>query len=163
MKIRVESINCELNTMSMVNGPVETDYTIKVNVDSFSPNLSCKIREAIENIGERNEIPVYRDITDIPGIPYLHVGRKNGKSQFLKTLYYNSIHFDIKDVIFNDPATIVLWADGTKTVVKAENETFDPEKGLAMAISKRALGGKYSYYDTFKKYVGRYEKKQRKG
>lgn len=69
----------------------------------------------------------------------------------------------IKDVIFNDPATIVLWADGTKTVVKAENEPFDPEKGLAMAISKRALGGKYDYYDTFKKYVGRYEKKQRKG
>lgn len=28
----------------------------------------------------------------------------------------------IKDVIFNDPATIVYWADGTKTVVKAENE-----------------------------------------
>ena len=71
--------------------------------------------------------------------------------------------FEIKDVIFNDPATIVLWADGTKTVVKAENEPFDPEKGLAMAISKRALGGKYDYYDTFKKYVGRYEKKQKKG
>ena len=71
--------------------------------------------------------------------------------------------FDIKDVIFNDPATIVLWADGTKTVVKAENEPFDPEKGLAMAIAKKALGGKYDYYDTFKKYVGKYEKKQKKG
>lgn len=69
----------------------------------------------------------------------------------------------IKDVIFNNPATIVLWADGTKTVVKAENEEFDPEKGLAMAITKKALGNSYDYYDTFKKYVGRYEKKQKKG
>ena len=69
----------------------------------------------------------------------------------------------IKDVIFNDPATIVLWADGTKTVVKAENEPFDPEKGLAMAIAKKALGNNYDYYDVFKKYVGRYEKKQKKG
>ena len=34
---------------------------------------------------------------------------------------------EIKDVIFNDPATIVLWADGTKTVVKADKEAFDPE------------------------------------
>lgn len=70
---------------------------------------------------------------------------------------------EIKDVIFNNPATIILWSDGTKTVVKAENEPFDPEKGLAMAIAKKALGNDYGYYDVFKKYVGRYEKKQKKG
>lgn len=67
-----------------------------------------------------------------------------------------------KEVIFNDPATIVMWSDGSKTVVKAENEKFDPEKGLAMAISKRMLGNKHNYYEFFKKYVGRYEKKQRR-
>lgn len=78
----------------------------------------------------------------------------------LTTLMKN---FAIDDVIFNDPATIVKWSDGTKTVVKAENEEFDPEKGLAMAICKRVLGNKYDYYDIFKKYVGRYEKKQKKG
>ena len=32
----------------------------------------------------------------------------------------------IENVIFNDPATIVFWDDGTKTVVKAQNEPFDP-------------------------------------
>ena len=48
----------------------------------------------------------------------------------------------IKNVVFNPPATIVFWADNSKTVVKAENETFDPEKGLAMAIAKKALGNK---------------------
>lgn len=68
-----------------------------------------------------------------------------------------------KEVIFNDPATIVIWADGSKTVVKANDEKFDPEKGLAMAISKKVLGNKHDYYDIFKKYVGRYEKKQKKG
>lgn len=48
----------------------------------------------------------------------------------------------IKKVIFNNPATIVIWNDGTKTVVKCcEDDEFDPEKGLAMAISKKALGG----------------------
>lgn len=44
----------------------------------------------------------------------------------------------IKDVIYNDPATIVFWEDGTKTVVKCKNEKFDPEKGLAMAFQKDA-------------------------
>lgn len=61
---------------------------------------------------------------------------------------------EIKRVIFNDPATIVLWDDDTKTVVKAENETFDPEKGLAMAITKKALGNEGNYYNELKKYLG---------
>lgn len=61
---------------------------------------------------------------------------------------------EIKDVIFNDPATIVFWKDGTKTVVKANHgDTFDPEKGLAMAISKKVLGNKYEYYGKFQKLV----------
>lgn len=62
--------------------------------------------------------------------------------------------FSIKDVIFNDPAVIVLWNDGTKTVVKcSENDIFDPEKGMAMAIAKKALGNQGNYYNTFKKYL----------
>ena len=64
---------------------------------------------------------------------------------------------EITNVIFNDPATIVFWNDGTKTVVKAENETFDPEKGLAMAIAKKALGNKGNYYNEFKKWLPKEE------
>ena len=56
---------------------------------------------------------------------------------------------EIKDVIFNNPATIVFWSDGTKTVVKADNEPYDPEKGLAMAIAKKVMGNKREYYHTF--------------
>ena len=55
----------------------------------------------------------------------------------------------IDRVTFNGPATIVFWTDGTKTVVKCmEDEDFDPEKGLAMAICKRLYGGKF--HKTFK-------------
>lgn len=61
---------------------------------------------------------------------------------------------EIKNVIFNDPATIVFWCDGTKTVVKCdEDDYYDPEKGLAMAISKRFLGDKGNYYNEFKKWL----------
>ena len=67
----------------------------------------------------------------------------------------------IKNVVFNPPATIVFWADNSKTVVKAENETFDPEKGLAMAIAKKALGNKGNYYETFKKWLPKTESKEK--
>lgn len=63
----------------------------------------------------------------------------------------------IKKVIFNNPATIVFWADHTKTVVKCNGEEFDPEKGLAMAISKKALGNQGNYFNEIKKWVEPYE------
>lgn len=60
----------------------------------------------------------------------------------------------IQKVIFNDPATIVCWSDGTKTVVKCgDNDAFDPEKGLAMAISKKFFDNMGYYYDVFKKWL----------
>lgn len=60
---------------------------------------------------------------------------------------------EIKNVIFNNPATIVFWSDNTKTVVKCANEEFDPEKGLAMAIAKKFLGNKGNYFNEIKKWT----------
>lgn len=65
----------------------------------------------------------------------------------------------IRNIILNDPAVIIVWEDDTKTVVKAQGEKFDPEKGLAMAISKKALGNKHSYYGVFLKNIPGLKKK----
>lgn len=60
----------------------------------------------------------------------------------------------IKDVIFAPPATIVYWSDGSKTVVKcSENDVFDPEKGLAMAVAKRCGGNNGNYYKEIRNWV----------
>ena len=62
----------------------------------------------------------------------------------------------IKNVIFSGPCTIVQWTDGDKTIVRCENEDFDPEKGLAMAIVKKLFGtneSKTNYNDIFKKWI----------
>ena len=67
----------------------------------------------------------------------------------------------IKKVIFNDPATIVFWNDGTKTVVQARGEAFDPEKGLAMAISRHYLCDichLEEYRGLFEKHLKNYQK-----
>lgn len=59
----------------------------------------------------------------------------------------------IRKVIFNDPATVVLWSDGTKTVVKCgPNDIFDKEKGLAMAIVKKMAGNDSRFHKIFKKW-----------
>lgn len=43
-------------------------------------------------------------------------------------------------VIKNGPATVVVWNDGSKTVVKRTDEDDDPEKGFAMALVKKLYG-----------------------
>lgn len=60
----------------------------------------------------------------------------------------------ITKVIFNYPATIVYWTDGSKTVVKCQDgDIFDKEKGLAMAIAKKTFGNKGNYCNVFKKFI----------
>ena len=55
----------------------------------------------------------------------------------------------IDRVIFNDPATIIYWKDGSKTVVKrSEDDIWDPEKGFCMAIIKK-LYGRTSFIKKF--------------
>lgn len=59
----------------------------------------------------------------------------------------------INKVIFNPPATVVIWGDGTKTVVKAkesgrkksDKDAFSEEYGLAMAIAKRYFGSRSAF------------------
>lgn len=82
------------------------------------------------------------------------------------TSYYDTDIFkssapEIRNVYFNDPLTCVIWKDGTKTFVKnADGDSnYDPEKALAMAISKKALGNKYNYYKDFKKWLPKEDEK----
>lgn len=61
---------------------------------------------------------------------------------------------NIERVIFNDPATIIYWKDGTKTVVKCQQgDVYDDEKGLALCIAKKYFGNKSNFNNVFKKYL----------
>ena len=102
---------------------------------------------------------------------FINFGKRYGGYGFLPTNYaaisVATINQDqkprldlgIKNVIFNYPATIVLWNDGTKTVVKVQDgDVFDPEKGLTMAIVKKLLGNQGNYYNELKKWLPKEEK-----
>lgn len=99
-----------------------------------------------------------KDAKELAMSRYLRYKNNGYKKEVAKycsnaTLTVQTVIPKIKDVIYNDPATIIFWEDGTKTVVKCKNEKFDPEKGLAMAFSKKILGNKGNYYNVFKKWL----------
>ena len=48
----------------------------------------------------------------------------------------------ITKVIYQDPATIVFWSDGTKTTCKTqEPDVYSKETGLALCVLKKLVGG----------------------
>lgn len=100
-----------------------------------------------------------KEINAVYGVNAFKDGRITINNKGEERVMYNKMFKKdlIKDVIFNDPATIVLWRDGVKTVVKATGEKFDPEKGLAMAIAKRYFGNQGNYYNQIKKWLPKEE------
>ena len=80
-------------------------------------------------------------------MPGLSIGGRN---------WHEQKQFIAERVIFNPPATVVYWADKTRTVVKCgKNDEYNRETGLALCYMKKALGNKSG---TFNKALREAEK-----
>ena len=135
---------------------IRTTHNPYMDKNYFIPARHCGLSAARMFIDEFADVRRYCE-ADIKATEELFNNIYYGRTVSFGTLP------KIEKVLFNAPATIVFWKDGTKTVVKAQgDDEFDPEKGLAMAICKKALGNDRDYYEVFLKHVGRYEKQQRK-
>lgn len=70
--------------------------------------------------------------------PEFLIRASGGKSRHAE---FDSNPFGIDHVIFNGPATIVFWTDGTKTVVKcAKGENDDKKTSILWAYAKKICG-----------------------
>lgn len=130
--------------------PVEVMNAVKNANKKYIYHGVTSFECIIEKVLIEHRIPTIND-------EFVQYYKKYCKSELLNTTKTNikpKIIPDIKDVIFNYPATIVFWDDGSKTVVKCQDgDIFDPEKGLAMAISKKALGNQGNYCNDIKKWL----------
>ena len=141
----IKSGSIKTNVVNCIDSLNYKIFNIEVTISTKELN-TVTLRKKDEG---RNEMPVERKSTS--SIYYAAV---TAKSTFSPA---------IKKVIFNYPATIVLWSDGSKTVVKCQDgDIYDPEKGLAMAISKKALGNKGNYCNEFKKWLPEDEEEEEK-
>lgn len=132
------------------------DIFVMVNGKTYKATC-CSCQYSPDEIGPTLEIETVLN-------PYYEV--TDPESSTLIANIHADIHLnaipEIVDVIFNEPATIVFWSDGTKTVVKTQDgEPYDPEKGMAMAFCKKLMGNnKRDYYHTFLHYLKKYNKQQ---
>ena len=62
---------------------------------------------------------------------------------------------EINRVMFRNPATVVFWSDGTKTVVRCQpGDVYNPDTGLALCVAKKYFGNTGKFNEVFKKYLG---------
>lgn len=128
MRARIELENGEIFTIEGAKYSIKLD-PLHINEDEF------KLQGHIES-----------DITSRL-ICEMYKSSCGGRGQF-------SCKPQIEKVIFNEPATIVLWSDNTKTVVKCqEGDTYSKELGLAMCIVKKYLGNQSNFNNEFKKWI----------
>lgn len=78
------------------------------------------------------------------------------------TTYSNKLNKNlIEKVIFNPPATVVIYKDGSKKIVKCgENDEFSPEVGFAMAMMNEMFGSRNAYKNFIKKWAEKSNIKQ---
>lgn len=111
------------------------------------------IRVSANNLG----IDIDRAIYTAMAIDYSRQSTERAEKNDI--VRFGMCNVNIRKVVFNDPATIVFWSDNTKTVVKCGPEdTFDMEKGLAMAIVKKMAGNDNRFHKVFKQYSNKKKK-----
>ena len=123
----------ETNTISITDGTTSTSYTNTLTIDK---SLVYTEENPWYQVGKLDNIGVPMDDT-------ISISEEQ--------LSYKQEKATIKNVIFSGPATIVIWSDGDKTIVKKSDceAEMDKEKGLAMAIIKKAYkdaGKEGSYF-----------------
>lgn len=143
------------HTLTVRNTFVDKGYIMRMIKNKwYRPmDIYIKLVNAINFFGNDIKSTVKHALNGFYGM-YVDTDSVREKSYMIKEFFSpkNPKFPGIDRVISNKPYTIVLWLDGTKTIVKQQpGETkYDPEKGLAMCIVKKMYGNN-KWYDIFKR------------
>lgn len=141
---KYETRNANCSGYSVVSGVMS-----ELTSDEFKKAVINTVEEHCNAAKEENK-KVEKNVYQIRRRHY-------GDFTFLDENGYNK-RVCIDKVIFNPPATIILWNDKTRTVVKCrEGETFDKHTGFAMCVVKKLYGPDFHY--ILNKYGGKTEEK----
>ena len=127
-------INTTITDMIVAN-----DSYIDYITNDYSDYTSCADSAHIYKILEENKDEWNRILKEED------LRKRQKKNDSLRRL--------IKKVKFNGPCTIVWFNDGDKVVVKCQEEdTFDKEKGLAMACMKKYFNNSSIFNEVLRKW-----------
>lgn len=118
-------------------------HEIEVNASALAKIPRKNIEEETITMGVRNGKAMkklkeaLKEASDLDAVIYSFdfLNKLTGGTDEMKKL-------DVKKIIFSGPKTIVLWSDGTKTIVSMSKDEprFDPEAAFCAAYTKKMFG-----------------------
>ena len=76
----------------------------------------------------------------LTGVPMDYIYQKNKDEDVIEQVDYQDYYTPLR-IIYNNPATIVFWRDGTKTIVKKnEKEKYNSYNAFCAALAKKIFG-----------------------
>lgn len=129
----IESVD---NAMNKINNPFGNN-ACGCGDGGNGNDCSGFVAEVIEKLNERTTKMMKERVGTTFPIPLIECINVKGKQR--------------PHIIFNGAATIVFWADGTKTVVKCKEGTeYNAEEGLRWCIIKKLLGDSPEFWNFIK-------------
>ena len=164
---------------------ISNSITTNVNATYLADEIKRKLnqiygRSAIEEMGSVSFNDLEKDLKEF-GIELSTIRHSSGDIGFEIEGYFNPDQYKIhrakgmcsvpislktpipKKVKFSGPATIILWEDGTKTVVKCqEDDVFNEYTGVLTCFAKKMFGNKANFNNIINKTVkmGRHQTKK---
>ena len=126
-------------------------------MDKMKTNKECPYTSAYDLSVKNSENGIYIGNNGVVLTPEYVLGVKipeanhdpigigtTGFVSFGSDFYENGKHIYLKEVIYNGPATICNWSDGSKTTAKIQQgDTYSPEVGLLLCVFKRIKGNQF--------------------
>lgn len=125
------------------------EKTVKIKADklalshgTFGEKMMAEVIGEVINCEEVMQMLYQNSCSTKHMIPPIEVIRPDGESKKYVPAGYAYGVPEIEEVMHKEGATIIKWADGTKTpVVCGEGETYDPYTGFMAAVVKKMFGG----------------------
>ena len=114
---------CKIVTDSAIG---ETQVTVRVDFEPLETPILVVV----------NPDKIYKEVSKPETVKKVD----NGLTWYCKC-NFNPYDYTPKRIIYNNPATIVFWRDGTKTVVKKnEKEKYNSYNAFCAALAKKIFG-----------------------
>lgn len=121
--------NLHFKTYGKDRDTAKIDYIITGMPDSIIKHIDDLEAASVTGLGKIESYIMFETLHNSSCANEAYTGKYSG-------MLYNGTY--IKKVIYNNPATIIIWSDGTKTSSKCqEGDIYNPELGFLLAYMKK--------------------------
>ncbi len=134
-----------------------------LNLDLWEQSMTQRMKDALKRLTKKENNMIVH-VTNVPMETVSNKGAFISKVDHCGGLSHEANCLTVKNIIYNNPATIVFWSDGTKTVVKRLKGTpFNKYNAFCAAVCKKLYGSNNALNRIVNSGIDQTKKKKKAG